>query len=120
MSGPENPIDRGNTQNPMEKKDGEKLPWNPGQFLGNLKSYHDNPKLPEYEEMVTTLKKSFQKFGDQYAIHWKEMLEWGLEKEKIAFLHAELKGKIVIDLGGGYTIGESESGIMPSAMQEVA
>lgn len=120
MSGPENPIDRSKTQNPVEKRDGERSPWNPGDFLGNLKSYHDNQKLPEYEEMVATLKKRFQKFGDQYAIHWKEMLEGGFEKEKIAFLHAELKGKTVIDLGGGYTIGKSETGIMPSAMQEVA
>ncbi|MBI2552074.1 hypothetical protein HYW17_02125 [Candidatus Uhrbacteria bacterium] len=96
--------------------------WDPDKFLAQLTSYQDNPQLPDYEEKMDALGDQFQEFGEQYADRWQEMIEQGLggTPEMVAVLREKLRGKLLVDLGGGYTLGDGPRGIMQSIMQDVA
>lgn len=126
MASPERPPFDKKSDDLPQIDDKERRPteeaWNPAKFLAQLTSYQDNPNLPDYEEKIDSLENKFQEFGDQYARHWQEMIEQGLggTPEKVAVLRENLRGKLLVDLGGGHTLGDGPKGIMQSIMQDVA
>lgn len=100
----------------------KKESWDPHKFLSQLTSYKDNPNLYDYEVKIDAIGGRCKDFGDQYARHWQKMLEQGTGRtpEKVAALREWLPGKLLVDLGGGYTLGDGPKGIMQSIMQDVA
>ena len=96
--------------------------WDSAKFLARLTSYKGNPNLSDYEEKIARLSDRFQQFGDQYAEHWLEMVRegYGGTPEMVGVLREKLRGKLLLDLGGGYTLGKGSKGIMQSVMQDVS
>lgn len=95
---------------------GEQETWDPDAYIAELTAY----QYDDHRRIIKALEEtgSFLQHGEQYAHNWETFLQDEQNEAIKKHLLEKLHGTTIIDLGGGFTIGEE--GSAPSAMQEVA